>query len=147
VTKAEVIRIIEQRIGQAIGQIGCDSPGYLDEFLLEYVKTSNFLLESLGAETGVTVDPAAETITPDPSDVIGLLLAYQSAATLIGDDLITRLKSGELGLSFSTGVTDISTNQAAITLRTSANKLISDYELLLTAYFAGDPNTVVERLT
>lgn len=146
-TKAEVIRIIEQRIGQAIGQIGCDSPGYLDEFLLEYVKTSNFILQSLGVETAVTVDPSAETITPDPTDVIGLLLAYQSAATLIGDDLITRLKSGELGLSFSTGITDISTNQAAITLRTSANKLISDLELLMAAYFAGDPNSVVERLT
>jgi hypothetical protein len=147
VTQEELLLIVKQKVGQAVAVINGEEPTYLDEFLLKYVKTVNFILFSLGIDTELVIDHTAKTITPDPfDDELGLLLAYGVASNLVGDDLVNKLHKGELGLSFTTGVTQITTNQAAITLKTSANALTSQFDLLVAAYLSGDPNAVNERL-
>jgi hypothetical protein len=148
VTTQELLEIVRQKIGQAVAEIGGENPQYLDSFLLRYVITANFVLKSMGVTTGVTsITPDSESITPSTlDDDVGLLLAVYTAASLVGDDLVNRLRAGELGLSFSTGISTITTNQAAITLKGSSNELKHEYRELLTQYFADDPNSTIERL-
>ena len=144
-TTEEVLAVVEQKIGQAVGVIHGEPPLYSSEFLLTYVLTQNFELEVLGVVTGVTV--YSGSISPDPTTAIGMLLAYGAAAAIVNDDLINRLKGGELGLSFSTGATSISTIQAASILKNFASSLNKMKHLLLTAYLSGDPNAVLARIT
>lgn len=147
-TTEELLEIIRQRIGQAVAEIGGENPQYLDSFLLRHVVTANFVLKSMGVTTGITsISPDSETITPSVlDDGVGVLLAYHAASSLVGNDLVNRLRRGEMGLSFTTGLTTITTNQAAITLRAVSDKIDADYRELLTRYFADDPNDLVERL-
>lgn len=142
-TTDEVLDVIKQKIGQAIQEIGGDSPIYPDDFLLKYIKTANFTLTVLGIHTGVNV--STTDITPEASIVIGMLLASSVAASVISDDVLIRLRNGELGLSFTSGATSISTNQAAINLKNSSEQLMLWRDLLLTAYLSGDPNSVLGR--
>ena len=146
-TLEEVLVVVRQKIGQAIADIDGEPPLYSDDFLTQYLKTSNFELTILGVETEVTVDSDAVTITPDPSTVIGMLLAYTAAVAIISDDLVYRLKNGELGLAFTSGATSINTNQAAGVLRDFSKMLTSRRDLLLSAYLSGDPNAVLSRIT
>lgn len=146
-TLDEIFVITRQRVGQAVADIGGDPPIYSDEFLVAYVKTANLELTVLGITTGVEIDDVAVTMTPDASTAIGMLLAYTTAVAIIADDMIYRLKNGELGLSFTSGATSINTNQAAGVLRDFSNSLMKRRDLLLSAYLSGDPSGVLSRLT
>jgi hypothetical protein len=147
VLTSELLDIIRQRVGEVVAEIGGDNPKYLNETLLRYVKTANFVLASHGITTGLVIDPTLDVISPEPiDDAHGLLLAIYSASSLVADDLLYKLRIGELGLSFTTGATQITTNQAAITLKDSSKVLRNEFNRLITLYLSGDPNAVVERL-
>ena len=141
----DVLDVVRQKIGQAVVEIGGNSLAYPDDFLIGYVKSTNLELSVFGVITGVEVDSLAVTITPSPSVNIGMLLAYGAAASIVGSDLIDRLRNGELGVSFTSGASSISTNQAGLFLKQSANVLTSLYNSLLTAYLSRDPNAVLGR--
>lgn len=149
---SELLDIIKQKVGEAVAEIGGDNPTYRNEFLLRYVKTADFVLRMQGVDTAaggdaLTIDPTSDTITPEPlDDSVGVLLAFHTAASIVLDDLTQKLRDGELGLSFSTGATQITTNQAAITLRSSGMEIRREANMLLTLYLSGDPNAVTERL-
>lgn len=143
ITTDEILVVVRQRIGQAISEIGGNSPMYPDDFLLDYIKTINFELTVFGIVTGVEVDVFG--ITPDPSVPIGMLLAYGAAAQIIGSDTLDRLRNGELGISFTSGASSISTNQAGLYLKQYANSLAKAYTSLATAYLSRDPNAVLGR--
>lgn len=144
-TTSQVLEVMKQKIGQAVGEIDGECPTYLDSFLMKYIETINWILVSMGLDEEVAVDAVAVSITPDPSNKVGLLLAFGAASNLIADDLANKVKSGELGLSFSTATTEITTNQAAITLSGTSKKLWSDFNRLFTAYMSEDPNSILER--
>jgi len=147
VNTEEVLDVVRQKIGQATQEIGGEAPSYGDSFLLRSVKTVNFHLVTLGVQTGVVVDITNDTLVPNSVSIpIGMLLSSAACASLIRDDLISKLRRGELGMAFSTGATTISTNQAAISLQAQADKLDRWHELLLTAYLSGDPNGVLQRI-
>lgn len=146
-TLEEIFVIIRQRVGQAVADIGGEPPIYSDEFIVSYVKTANLELTVLGITTAVTVDDQAVTMSPDASTAIGMLLAYTAAVSIISDDMIYRLKNGELGLSFTSGATSINTNQAAGVLRDFAGTLVKRRDLLMSAYLSGDPSGVLSRIT
>jgi hypothetical protein len=141
-----ILKIIKQKIGQAVAEIECEDPEYINSFLMHYIETANTTLNAFGIVTGITVDVDAESISAEATDAIGLLLAFHAASSLIADDLVNRLKTGELGISFKTGASEITTNQAAITLRTSARSVHHDFELLKDAYLSDDPNSVITRM-
>lgn len=143
----EILDVVRQKIGQAAQEIGGEAPSYGDSFLLRSVKTANFHLITLGVVTGILVDVVNNVLIPNSVSIpIGMLLSSAACASLIRDDLLSRLRRGELGMAFSTGATTISTNQAAISLQTQASSLDQWHELLLTAYLSGDPNGVLRRL-
>jgi len=147
VVKADILRIIRQKVGQAVAEINGDDPLYLDDFIFEYLRSADFVLNSLGITTGLDIDADEETIQPEEvSIIIGMLLSLRTSADIVASDLIYKLQSGEMGLSFSTGAAQITTNQAAITLKTFADKLNKDFSILLTAYFAGDPDSIASRI-
>ncbi len=143
----EVLDVVRQKIGQAVQEIGGEAPSYGDSFLLRSIKTVNFHLLTLGVVTGVLVDINNNALVPNLVSIpIGMLLSSGASASLIRDDLISRLRRGELGMAFSTGATTISTNQAAISLQMQADRLNKWHELLFTAYLSGDPNGVLQRV-
>jgi len=142
----EILDVVRQKIGQAVQEIGGEAPSYGDSFLLRSIKTANFHLITLAVNTGVLVDIVNNILVPDGVSIpVGMLLASAASASLIRDDLISRLRRGELGIAFSTGATTISTNQAAISLQAQADNIDRWHELLLTAYLSGDPNGVIQR--
>ena len=142
----DILEVVRQKIGLAVQEIGGEAPSYGDTFLLRSVRTVNFHLITLGVVTGVVVDTTNNTLVPNSVSIpIGMLLASAASASLIRDDLISRLRRGELGIAFSTGATTISTNQAAISLQAQADNIDRWHELLLTAYLSGDPNGVIQR--
>lgn len=140
---SDILAVVRQKIGQAVDEIDCNSPTYPDSFLLSYVNTTNLILTSLGVQTNVVV--SGTTIVPDATVQIGLLLAFGAAASLIKSDLLKRLRNGELGLSFSSGATSISTNIASGQLKAIADEIKDSFEVLLTSYLSGDPNSVLGR--
>lgn len=144
-TTEEVLEVIRQRIGQAVAEIGGNSPTYPDDFLIKYVKSINFELAVFGVTTNVEVDVNSILISPDPLVAIGMLLAYGVSADIIGSDLLDRLRNGELGISFTSGASSISTNQAGLYLKQYAGSLDRSYSGLLTAYLSRDPNAVLGR--
>lgn len=141
-TTEEVINLVNQKVGQAVSELGGNTPIYSPEFILDYLKTQNWELEVMGVVTGVEV---TTSIIPDAATPIGLLLAYGAAASIIRDDLLDRLKNGELGISFTSGASAISTNQAGLYLKQSAHALDALYNKLLTQYMSKDPNGVLGR--
>jgi hypothetical protein len=142
-TTDEVINLVKQKVGQAVSELGGNAPIYSPEFILDYIKTQNWELEVMGVVTGVEV--TTSQIIPDAATSIGLLLAYGAAASIIRDDLLDRLKNGELGISFTSGASAISTNQAGLYLKQSATALDALYNKLLTQYMSKDPNGVLGR--
>jgi len=141
----EVLDVVRLKIGQAVDEIGGNAPFYPDDFILRNIKTANFELISLGIETAVVINPLAETITPDPELKIGMLLASGGASNIIKSDLLNRVKNGELGLSFSSGATSISTIQAAQQLKSVADDLGDWHSLLRSVFLSRDPNGILGR--
>ena len=142
----DLLDVVRQRVGQACQEVGGEAPTYGDTMLLRIIKTINFSLITLGVVTGITVDTKTNQITPNSFSIpIGMLLASGASASLIRDDIVSRLRRGELGLAFSTGGTAITTNQAAISLQIEAKRLDAWHQLLFTAYLSGDPNNVIQR--
>jgi len=144
-TTAEILAIVEQFIGQADAILGGEHGDYTDPFILDHLKTVNFMLKSSGIDTGVAVDPVAETITPAPTDKLGLLLAVKTATVIIKGDLIKKVRLGELGVSFKTGATSITTSDAAKRLTDFSDFLMRKSEMLETMFLSEDPNTVILR--
>lgn len=143
-TTTDVLDVLKQKIGQAVADIDGTLPDYEDDFLLSYVKTVGFELTVLGIDPGITVD-TTNGLSAEVSIPIGMLLAIGAAADLVGDDLLVKLKSGQLGLSFRTALAEVTTNQAAIILNSSSLGLSRLYNLMITAYLSGDPNSVLIR--
>jgi hypothetical protein len=131
----------------AIAEIGGEQPPYSDRFLLTYAKSVNYHLNGIGVVTGVTVDELTVEITPEPTDIIGLLIASATAVWLVKDDMTDRLSKGELGVSFSSGATAITSTQAARSLAGEADKLAEWHNLLLNVYLSGDPSSYNQRLS
>jgi len=144
-TAEAVLRVIRQKIGEALATIHGEDPIYDDEVLLEYVETVNFELTALGINLELVVTPSALTIAPEPSVRFGMILATGAAANIVGDDVLKKLTSGELGISFRTATTEITTNQAAINLRGASDVLRDSYNKMVTAYLATDPDGVTLR--
>lgn len=145
-TTAEVLVITRQLIGEAAAILDGEIEFYSDADLLEHIKTADFLLNATGVVTALVIDPDAETITPDPIDTIGLMLAYKGSTIVLRGDLTKRVRLGELGVSFKSGATSITTTEATRALSMGANKLADAFENLLTLYLADDPNSVLTRL-
>ncbi len=145
-TTSEVLVIMRQLIGEAAAVLDGELEFYSDTDLLECVKTADFLLNAAGVVTALAIDPDAETITPEPVDAIGLMLAHKGSVVLLRGDLTKRVRLGELGVSFKSGATSITTTEATRSLGASANKLADTFEVLLTLYLSDDPNSVLTRL-
>ena len=145
-TAAEVLTVIRQLVGEAAAVLDGELEFYSDSDLLEHVKTADFLLNAIGVVTALVIDPDAETITPDPADAIGLMLAYKGSIVLLRGDLTKRVRLGELGVSFKSGATSITTTEATRSLSMGANNLADTFENLLTLYLSDDPNSILTRL-
>lgn len=142
-TTDEILVMINQKIGQAVSELGGNVPVYSPEFILGYAKTQNLEMQVMGLTTGI--DVTSTSINPDAALTIGLLLAYGTAASIIRDDLLDRLKNGELGVSFTSGASSISTNQAGLFLKQSAKGLEDLYNRIFTKYLSSDPNAIIAR--
>lgn len=144
-TTDEILLVTKQFIGEAVATVGGEDPQYMDTTLFEYLRTAQLLIESHGIVTGVTISITSETISPDASDAIGMLLATGAASLLVSDEMMRDLRAGTLGISFSTPISTISTNQAAITLQNFGTGLKGRFERLMTLYLATDPDSVIQR--
>ena len=144
-TTAELLEIVEQFIGQTAAVLGGETEDYSHPFILEHLKTVNFMLNAAGITTSVVVDPVAETITPAPTDKLGLLLAVKTATAIIKGDLIKKVRLGELGVSFKTGATSITTSDAAKRLTDFSDQLMHKSDMLETMFLSEDPNAIILR--
>lgn len=129
-----IIAVMRRRLGEALVTIGeTVPPTYSDRLLLEHVSGAAIELEVRGMlDDEYTVDVDTSTITPEPSTIDGLLLGARAAADLVSGDFVGRILTGELGVSFRTGVDSISTTEAARLISNEAKSLNSWFRQLAT---------------
>lgn len=104
---------------------------YTDEDLVLYVRSA---LRSLVAKGVVTdaVMAADGTLSPEPSNRVGLLIAYHAASALLRGDMIQKLNTGEIGVAFRAGADSLDTKTVATTMKAIANAYDDDLTTLLT---------------
>jgi hypothetical protein len=102
VQDTEYLRYLRRRLRD----VDPTAPLYDDTTMWEY---SQDALRDLNARkvigfTDYVVDTTAETITPDLLDDDGVLLALKTAAMLLRDLYTEKVRSGELGVSWESGL-------------------------------------------
>lgn len=137
-TAAEILKHIRRRIGEVGYVIGEDASAiYSDEYLLEYVDGAHIYLDAIDAmDDDYVVDVSGASITPEPSDYDGLLIALKASADLMAGDLTAKIREGALGVRFRTGVDEISTAEAGRIVAQLAQKHEKSFERLKTTKLA-----------
>lgn len=80
---------------------------------------------------GVEQDGPGFGVSPEPSDIDGVLLAYGAAVGLLGNEYRGRLNRGELGMSWSSGFEAESSISAAQAYQRLLGQLDRRYQELL----------------
>jgi hypothetical protein len=99
---------------------------------LEAVSVADF--ETLEVGTELTETDPAYGITPDPTLQQGMILAYMAAAALSGQEYLAKLKRGEIGTSWSSGLEAESTLQAGRDYKDAVDDLDAKAKALVLAY-------------
>jgi hypothetical protein len=119
-----VLAEMRRRLGEALVTIGADTPDYPVELLMDYVFGAALYLDAMGISPtvyAVVLSPPA--ITPEPSTIDGLLLATRACADLLAGDTAAKVRNGELGVRFRTGVDELSTVEAARMIKDAGGDL------------------------
>ena len=87
------------------------APLYADAILLEYTQDALLILTArkITGLDGYIVDTQAETITPDFVDNDAILVSARTAGLLLKDLYTEKVRSGELGVSWQSGIEHEST--------------------------------------
>lgn len=107
---------------------------YTDEQLLARTADALGVLQSkkVAMVAGLTLDEAAKTFTPEPSYAAGLVIALQTATTVLQSELRGRLKRGEFGISWKSGLEE----ESSITAAKSYSEMITGLEMELQSVLA-----------
>jgi hypothetical protein len=79
------------------------------------------------------LDPASLTfgVNPNPTDPHGLIIMLKAAVDLLNTELLARVRSGEIGVSWQSGLEQESSISAAKSYQTSIDALENELECLL----------------
>lgn len=135
-TTKDVVREMRRLLGEALVTLGDASPIYKDEFLLEHL---DGVAEKLAANGVMTVryqvdfneldsndDPIEPSITPEPDALDGLILAAHAVCEILSGDLSEKVRQGDLGVRFKSGIEDISTVEASRRIAEVVTKALED---------------------
>lgn len=133
-----VLRKMRRMLGEVAYTIGDEvMPVFTDEYLLEYVQDAAEYLEIANIGDRVySIDLFPPTITPEPSTADGSLLATWAAAKLLSGDLSKKIRDGDLGIRFRTGLNEISTVEASRRVNDQAKELFQEFDRLVTLKLA-----------
>lgn len=104
---------------------------YKDQDFVPQVRSAIRHLAARGVLVVAVMDTNGE-FTTDPAEKEGLLIALFVADRLLSGDLIQKLKDGELGIYFKSGVDIIDTRQAERAFGVAATRYRDDFQALLT---------------
>lgn len=136
--KADLFEHVRTLLRDAQQDVGIDPPQvYTDDELILQVRSALRQIKALG----VTTDAAMTTLgvlSPEPTDVLGVLLSLRMVATLLRGDMIQRVTSGQFGVLFRMGNDTIDTKTAAIQFKNTANDFEAEFRTLMTIVMSAD---------
>lgn len=131
-TAAAILKEVRKLLGDSLSNVGIeDFPEFTAKQILEGLESAAWFMEV--AELGdfvYTVDVAAETISPEPTTMDGLLLAAKTAADILKTDTSKKLRHGAYGVRFRTALNEISTVEASKHISQEAKSLQEHFERL-----------------
>lgn len=143
-TTEQVLREVRRRIGDVDGILDDLLLDYGDEYIFEYIDSAVIQLKvfSIITETEYTV--TGTSISPDPEDIDGMLIASLTATQLLRHDTVKRVQTGEMGVRFRSGEDELSTVEAARLISRAVDKIETDYRGFVMAKLSAK-STGVER--
>lgn len=132
-----ILKEIRRRLGDVDGLLDELTLDYSDEFIFEYITSAIDMLEVTMPEDEFDYTFSGSSISPEPIKVDGLLIAALAAKMIIKNDVLAKIKSGELGIRFKSGLDELSTIEAGKLMRESVSAIDSDYRTLVMAKLAG----------
>jgi hypothetical protein len=124
VQSAAILKEMRRRLGEVLVTLGEALPIYSDDFLLDYVAGAALHMNVMGfGDASYSVNLVDNTITPEPSDMDGILLSAMAVMDLVNGDTLKKVIEGELGVRFKTGMEELSTTEASKEIRKAAQDL------------------------
>lgn len=153
-TKDEIFEEIRDRLTEALLDTVDNPWRYADEELDRAARAALRYLRVIGVTTDAVIDEDG-VLDPEPTEAVGMLLAYRVASELLSGDLRKRLLDGEMGLSFRMGADFIDTKTMANSLQASGEECDAKFKQLCaivlsgqysaTNMFFGGPTTSFEQ--
>lgn len=110
---------------------------YSDDDLLYPLRSALRWARTKGVDTDADL-ALNGTLSPTPTETVGVLLSYRVASQLLRGDMISKLGTGELGLYFRAGDSIIDTKTAATVFRGAAKVYDDEVRLLLSQILSSD---------
>jgi len=137
-----VLKEIRRRLGGVDGIIDSDDIEHSDEFWFEYIDGAVNYLSATDIITA-TYLVSGTSISPEPTTMDGLLLASWSVWSYLSGDLNKKIRNGELGIRFRSGLDELSTVEAARKIETAAEKAERNFRNLVNMKVADRTGTAV----
>jgi hypothetical protein len=111
---------------------------YGDAELVFQVRSALRLLRvvDLVRDTSPVVMTDKGVLAPEPSEELGLLIAYYVAKELLTGDMLGKLRDGDMGMYFRAGPDVMDTRAAVPAFQTASANLDAKYQALLTIIIA-----------
>lgn len=108
---------------------------YTDLDLVPQIRSALRYLRTTGVPSDAVMDTTG-TLTTEPDETEGMLIAFRVAAMLLSGDLIKKLNDGELGVLFKAGPDTLDTKTATKSFETAAASYQQEFQKLLTIVLA-----------
>lgn len=132
-----ILKEIRRRLGDVDGLLDELTLDYSDDHIFEYIASAiDFLTVTMPTDQFV-YSFSGSSISPEAETVDGLLIASLAAKMIIKNDVLAKIKNGELGIRFKSGLDEISTIEAGKLIRESVSSIDDDYRMLVMAKLSG----------
>ena len=133
-----ILKEIRRRLGDVDGLLDEVNLDYSDDYIFEYIASAiDYITVTMPADQ-FTYSFSGSTVSPEPETIDGLLIAALAAKMIIRNDVLHKVKNGEFGIRFKSGLDEISTIEAGKLIRGSVTGIEEDYRSLVMAKLSGN---------
>lgn len=117
---------------------------YSDEQLTTQVRSALRRISAKGVSTDAVMSLDGD-LNPEPTESVGLLLAYSVASALLRGDMVQKLNTGEIGVYARMGSDILDTKTVANSMKTLSSAYDEEFKILLTIVLS-DPDTAADNV-
>jgi hypothetical protein len=136
-TKAELFEEIRTRLSEPQTATVENPYTYDDTELTYHVRSAIRWVQQAKGITTTAAMATNGTLSPEPTDQVGYLLALRVASQLLRSDMISRLTAGDMGVYFRAGDNIIDTKTVATSFKATASVYDAELEHLVAMILSG----------